>query len=110
MGERRASVRQAQPKHAITGARSSKVGAIEAGCRPALADPEHTARGTGAGDTHVTEQEVADQLAAIARRFLGLTTLETRKNDIDDFPTVAIWSIKAALESAYELGKQAGAK
>ena len=34
--------------------------------------------------------------------------LETRDNDSEDFLDVAVWSIKAALEAAYELGKESG--
>lgn len=34
--------------------------------------------------------------------------LETRNNDSEDFLDVAVWSIKAALEEAYELGKESG--
>jgi hypothetical protein len=45
-------------------------------------------------------------LAEIASRHLHLETLETRNSDSLDFHDVAVWSIKAALEAAYEAGRQ----
>ena len=45
-------------------------------------------------------------LAEIAARHLHLETLETRNGDSLDFHDVAVWSIKAALEAAYEAGRQ----
>lgn len=89
---------------------SSLPGRAEPVCVSAPTDPEHTARGTGAGDNDMPEPTLPEQLEAIARRFLGITTLKTRNNDRDDFHSVAVWSLRAALEAAYELGKQAGAK
>jgi uncharacterized protein DUF6900 len=48
---------------------------------------------------------VSPVLAAIAKEHLGLETLETRKSDALDFSDQAVWSIRAALEAAYEAGK-----
>ena len=45
-------------------------------------------------------------LAEIAAKHLHLETLETRKSDSLDFHDMAVWSIKAALEAAYEAGRQ----
>jgi len=45
-------------------------------------------------------------LAEIASRHLHLETLETRNSDSLDFHDMAVWSIKAALEAAYEAGRQ----
>jgi hypothetical protein len=45
-------------------------------------------------------------LAEIAARHLNLETLETRNSDGLDFHDMAVWSIKAALEAAYEAGRQ----
>jgi hypothetical protein len=45
-------------------------------------------------------------LAEIAARHLHLETLETRNSDSLDFHDMAVWSIKAALEAAYEAGRQ----
>jgi hypothetical protein len=45
-------------------------------------------------------------LAEIAARHLFLETLETRNSDSLDFHDTAVWSIKAALEAAYEAGRQ----
>jgi len=44
----------------------------------------------------------------IAREALDLETLETRKMDGLDFKEQAVWSIKQALEAAYEAGRNAG--
>ena len=49
-------------------------------------------------------------LAQIAKDELRLETLETRKSDSLDFHDCAVWSIKAALEAAYEAGQQSTAK
>jgi hypothetical protein len=43
----------------------------------------------------------------IAREVLDLETLETRKMDSLDFHDLAVWSIKDALERAYEAGRKA---
>lgn len=45
-------------------------------------------------------------LLEIAREVLGLETLETRKMDSLDFHENAVWSIKEALEKAYEAGRK----
>jgi hypothetical protein len=46
-------------------------------------------------------------LAGIADQRLNLQTLETRNSDSLDFPTLAVWQIKAALEAAFEAGREA---
>ena len=43
----------------------------------------------------------------IAQRTLGIDTLETRKSDSLDFHDCAVWSIKEALEAAFEAGRKA---
>jgi len=43
----------------------------------------------------------------IAREALGLETLEARRMDGLDFHDLAVWSIKDALERAYEAGRTA---
>jgi hypothetical protein len=43
----------------------------------------------------------------IAQRILRLDTLQTRKSDSLDFHDVAVWSIKEALEAAFEAGRKA---
>ena len=45
-------------------------------------------------------------LSAIASNHLQIETLETRNSDRLDFHDVAVWSIKAALIEAFELGQQ----
>jgi len=42
----------------------------------------------------------------IARDLLGLETLDTRRRDCLDFHDLAVWQIKAALEAAFEAGRQ----
>lgn len=42
----------------------------------------------------------------IAKKHLKIETLETRKSDSLDFHDVAVWSIKAALEAAYQAGRK----
>ena len=43
----------------------------------------------------------------IAQRILNIDTLQTRKSDSLDFHDVAVWSIKEALEAAFEAGRKA---
>jgi hypothetical protein len=45
-------------------------------------------------------------LAEIAARHLHLETLETRNSDSLDFHDMGVWSIRQALEAAYEAGRQ----
>ncbi|MDP3652405.1 MAG: hypothetical protein Q8R67_12055 [Rhodoferax sp.] len=51
-----------------------------------------------------TEANILEQ---IARKHLGLETLEERNSDQLDFHDLAVWSIEAALQEAFEAGKQA---
>ncbi len=53
------------------------------------------------------QQRRDEMLTVIAIRHLNLQTLETRNSDALDFSDQATWSIKAALEAAYEAGAQA---
>ena len=46
------------------------------------------------------------KLLEIAKEVLSLETLETRKWDTHDFHEHAVWSIKEALEKAYQAGKE----
>ena len=45
-------------------------------------------------------------LTKIAQKHLDIETLATRKSDRLDFHDVAVWSLKAALEAAYQAGQQ----
>jgi hypothetical protein len=45
-------------------------------------------------------------LAEIARQHLHLAPLESRNSDSLDFHDLAVWSIKAALEAAFEAGRR----
>ena len=47
-------------------------------------------------------------LTQIARQHLDVETLETRRSDRLDFHDLAVWSIKAALEAAYQAGVERG--
>ena len=49
-------------------------------------------------------------LQQIARQYLGIETLETRKSDDLDFHEVAVWSLKQALEAAHWAGRRAASK
>ena len=51
-------------------------------------------------------KDVEQALSAIATNHLQIETLETRHSDSLDFHDVAVWSIKAALVEAFELGQQ----
>lgn len=44
----------------------------------------------------------------VARRVLGLETLEARYSDELDFPELAVWQVRWALREAYEAGWAAG--
>lgn len=43
-------------------------------------------------------------LEEIAQRVLDMPTLDTRRSDDLDFHDLAVWSIKEALERAYDAG------
>ena len=47
-------------------------------------------------------------LTQIARQHLDVETLETRRSDRQDFHDLAVWSLKAALEAAYQAGVEQG--
>jgi hypothetical protein len=44
----------------------------------------------------------------IAERHLNIETLETRNADGLDFHDLAVWSLKDALDAAFEAGRKAG--
>lgn len=52
----------------------------------------------------IPEGPLPQGLAEIARK-MGFETLETQNSDSLDFKDVAVWSVKAALLAAYNLGK-----
>jgi len=47
----------------------------------------------------------AKALEEIAKDFLSIDTLRTQNSDSLDFHEVSVWSLKAALEAAYNLGR-----
>ncbi|TDQ41874.1 DUF6900 domain-containing protein [Tepidicella xavieri] len=48
-------------------------------------------------------------LTLIARKHLGIDTLQTRHADSLDFHDVAVWCLKDALEAAFKAGVELGA-
>jgi hypothetical protein len=48
------------------------------------------------------------KIEKIAKKVLGLKTLETRSSDSLDFSTQPVWLLKEALEAAFEAGREAG--
>ena len=46
-------------------------------------------------------------LKQIAHQHLGLATLTTRRADALDFHDHAVWAIEAALQAAFDAGRQA---
>jgi hypothetical protein len=46
-------------------------------------------------------------LLAIAKKHFGVETLDTRKRDSLDFHDIAVWSMRDALEAAFEAGRNA---
>lgn len=46
------------------------------------------------------------EIEIIAKKILGIQTLDTRYSDRLDFYDIAVWQIKEALEKAYEAGKE----
>ena len=51
-----------------------------------------------------SQQNIDQLLTEIAKKHLNLETLETRNSDGLDFHDVAVWSLKDALQEAYEAG------
>jgi hypothetical protein len=49
----------------------------------------------------------AELLSLIAEKHLRIETLETRNADGLDFHDVAVWSLKDALDAAFEAGRKA---
>lgn len=65
---------------------------------------------TGKKIKHAKPKTTGELLTAIAQDQLNIETLEERKSDSHDFHDVAVWSIKAALEAAFEAGKSTQTK
>src|SRR5579871_4995271 len=61
----------------------------------------------------ITQQQTATRqpgelLRAIAKEYLSIPTLETRRSDDLDFHDVAVWQVEAALKAAFEAGANSG--
>jgi len=52
----------------------------------------------------MSKLSIEEKLEEIARKHLGITTLDERHMDDLDFHDVSIWSIKNALTAAYAVG------
>jgi hypothetical protein len=57
-----------------------------------------------AGDDAAPQAAAEAAVVEIARRHLGLDTLDTRNADALDFHDLAVWSIREALIAAFESG------
>lgn len=56
----------------------------------------------------LSEGVEGETISVIAKRHLGISTLETRNDERKDFYDLAVWTIKKALEEAYDAGYGAG--
>lgn len=54
--------------------------------------------------------EKENAVREIAAKHLGIETLETRTSDALDFHSLAVWSMRAALEAAYDAGRASGSQ
>lgn len=54
------------------------------------------------------ENKLDELLAAIAKKHMGVPTLEKQNSDEQDFHSCAVWSIKKALETAFNAGAEVG--
>lgn len=50
------------------------------------------------------EISMSDEIERIAKQYLSVETLATRRSDSLDFHDVAVWSLKSALTAAYMAG------
>ena len=57
-------------------------------------------------DAAMNNQARDQQLLQIATDHLFIATLETRNSDRLDFHDVSVWAVKAALQAAFEAGRQ----
>jgi len=57
--------------------------------------------------TTMLEGKMKADLERIAREILSVETLETRNSDSLDFSEQAVWTLRRALEAAYQAGVQA---
>lgn len=53
----------------------------------------------------MTKEDIFTQ---IAQQHLNIETLMERKSDSLDFHEVAVWSVRDALDAAFEAGRKAG--
>ena len=55
--------------------------------------------------TIAARQTREEEIGSIARRILGLETLDTQNSDGLDFHELAVWTIREALDAAFEAGR-----
>ncbi|CAE6714911.1 DUF6900 domain-containing protein [Candidatus Nitrotoga fabula] len=53
-----------------------------------------------------TRQTTDQIIEMIAKKHFDIQTLDTRYSDRLDFHDVAVWEVKAALQAAFEAGRQ----
>jgi len=75
-----------------------------AGCEPV--HHRDAPKADAAARPHRTTRQIERELARIAKKDLGVETLQTRNSDGLDFHNLAVWQLRAALLAAFELGRQ----
>lgn len=58
------------------------------------------------GEIAMKNPDTDKVIEEIAQKFLRVETLKTRSNDSLDFYDCAVWQIEAALQAAYQKGKE----
>lgn len=56
------------------------------------------------------KKSMTEEIERIAKDYLNIDTLETRRSDGLDFHDVAVWSVKSALLAAYMAGASSNSK
>src|ERR1700742_3341055 len=89
------------PKNTIPAQRAQAAKALRVNSRVELAVAKYNAAIEGRKEEReaIDAKERDAAIAALAEK-LGFETLETRNSDSADFRSVAVWSLKAALEAA----------
>jgi hypothetical protein len=75
------------------------------GKRPARNDEGKTKMKTKLTASEKATKKTNEAFEVIAQRILGIDTLAVQLSDRLDFHEVGVWNIKAALQAAYELGR-----
>lgn len=71
--------------------------------------PEHEQAPPATGEVQPVRTATIDpRFTDIAKRILGIPTLETRGSDSLDFHNVGVWQVAKALQAAYRIGADSG--